>query len=99
MRKYVKVQLSGKRRTGAVSKALHHRNKRMQPIASSQQEHATNRIIATRECNQSHHRNKSMQPIASSQQENATNRVTVFNCSSVERKYVFIIHEPVLFTF
>ena len=74
-----------KRRTGSVSKALHHRNKRMQPIT-------------TRECNQSHHRNKSMQPIASSQQENATNRVTVFNCSSVERKYVFIIHEPALFT-
>ena len=56
-------------------------------------------IIATRECNQSHHRNKSMQPIASSQQENATNRVKVFNCSSVERKYVFIIHEPALFTY
>ena len=86
MRKHVKEQLSGKWRTGSVSKALHHRNKRMQPIT-------------TRECNQSHHRNKSMQPIASSQQENATNRVTVFNCSSVERKYVFIIHEPVLFTF
>ena len=67
MRKHVKEQLSGKWRTGAVSKALHHRNKRMQPIASSQQ-------------------------------ENATNRVTVFNCSSVERKYVFIIHEPALFT-
>ena len=54
VRKHVTEQLSGKWRTGAVSKALHHRNKRMQPIASSQQGNATNHIIATRECNQSH---------------------------------------------
>ena len=64
MRKHDTEQFSTNWWTGAVSEALHHRNKKMQPIASSQEENATNRIIATREFNQLHHRNKRMQPIA-----------------------------------